>query len=1319
MAAPENGVGHSVTPTQVRSFARQSPRKSDDFSTLPRPPPKDSRALSHGPGQYVQKPFIQGPGGVGAPGSFSADLKSAPHSWSTTPQNEYSSTQMPRSMLVKDVDGVRDAVSTSEQRQAIVRDKIAKEMKIKLGTENMLEALMSKSSKQIKEQRYKIEQELGASNRKLAQLRLELDQEIQRAQTPDATLSSRMTSYFKGSPLKQDPIQQDSGNQSSDQSDGESPTLVLTDTLQALEIEGMQPDYYIERANALVELFKKNPTLKYDLAWLVFGLRVQMMLLSDNSDVVAAGYRLTRHAIADQSSLRTIRNFHTDELLTLSLVKKGQAILEREQAVKFVRAFLDVKNGVLELSRSVVRSLVAVAEHNDDRLKDICLLTLAEILAKHPALLVSANGMTTLTDALANGTFPAPEALIASFLHILDRPQQRQYLSTSREFEAMFAPFTDPLLLNGNEDKLKTCAKAIAAMLKTWPGFLVLAEERGASVKSLIDSLQYPISQARDTVLELLFDVLRIKPPSWSGTFLAGRRLTTYGRVNTATNEPDVKRSSHDYDPSGRFSLTYHFATFVLAMLINAGLVPALFQLIKAEEDFTLRRKATLLLTEVLKMAQDTLPSSISARLQVLGGLLSPIEDFGSENYAQNMAMLYQIESINRTLNKSTNLGMGQAVVGGELAVGPQAIERSKYSPLMDSDTFRQLVIETQVTSHTSYLKWKWDIILGLIEGPLTNTKRLEEAIKSTKFMKSLVGFYRPFKLRFCNVRNTRPNQRYVRAGCALIRTLTQTSLGVQYLAENKLMRQIAECLAQVDPQSGLTSATPLFDRHSMSETLSGGYFEMLGALSSSPEGISIMERWHMMNMFYHIVDLRDREDLVRAVLGHLDFTLDTHLRVILSQALTSAPKEIRLFATRLLRRYAVGRMHYSSGLQDPSSSHWALRLVLTQLYDPDVEVCETAVKILEEACEQQGHLEYVVRCRPALDHLGEIGAPLLLRFLSTSIGYRYLSGLDYISQEMDDWFLGRNDSYVALVEASLSRAYLDPSLHKTTFTDEPDSVDLGLAPVHFYRELARTEDGCKLLRQSGHFYEFASTIRDFSLDDDDDESLVKIKGSLWAVGNIGSMELGAPFLEEHDVVKSIVRIAEGAEVMSVRGTACFVLGLISRTAHGVQMLTENGWDTTIDARGRSLGLCVPRKLERLCVAYHNDTTEVNPARTALSVRTRTPVDHKTLRADNGQYRRAIVDDDGTNASILKLIVDMGNSVLYKKIAAELHVLKVRHADHFMSVELFKKTLIILESHHYRLQARQFILDLFDKSVLRTIVLDEAEDTECTASDTG
>jgi hypothetical protein len=95
----------------------------------------------------------------------------------------------------------------------------------------------------------------------------------------------------------------------------ESPTFALAELLQALEVEGMTPDYYVGRANSLVDLFKRHPTLKYDLVWSVFGLRMQVMLLSESREVVAAGYRMIRYAISDESSLKKIRSLNIDYLV--------------------------------------------------------------------------------------------------------------------------------------------------------------------------------------------------------------------------------------------------------------------------------------------------------------------------------------------------------------------------------------------------------------------------------------------------------------------------------------------------------------------------------------------------------------------------------------------------------------------------------------------------------------------------------------------------------------------------------------------------------------------------------------------------------------------------------------------------------------------------------------------------------------------------------------------------------------------------------------------------------------------------------------------
>src|ERR1700722_14662248 len=98
--------------------------------------------------------------------------------------------------------------------------------------------------------------------------------------------------------------------------------------------------------------------------------------------------------------------------------------------------------------------------------------------------------------------------------------------------------------------------------------------------------------------------------------------------------------------------------------------------------------------------------------------------------------------------------------------------------------------------------------------------------------------------------------------------------------------------------------------------------------------------------MFYHIIELRDRDDLIKALLSGMDYTLDSHLRILLSKAMTSCSKNIRIFSTRLLRKYATS---YSD--TNARTTEWAIRLLVTQLYDPEIEVCEVAIKILEQAC--------------------------------------------------------------------------------------------------------------------------------------------------------------------------------------------------------------------------------------------------------------------------------------------------------------------------------------------------------------------------------
>ena len=279
--------------------------------------------------------------------------------------------------------------------------------------------------------------------------------------------------------------------------------------------------------------------------------------------------------------------------------------------MKFVRAFLEVKDGVSELSRAVVRTIAAVAEHSEDRLRAISIETLAEIMIRDPALLISAGALRPLIDALGEGTYDASEGLTSAFLYLLDSPQRRRYLRAGYELEILFTVFTDASYTR--ERILKQNAKAISSALKSWPGLLTLSMYNFRAIKSLISSLMLPYSSIRETIIDLLFSLLRIKSPSWSSSFLAGRRLTTYGRVANLKGAPAKATANISTDDeTGEKNLVDHYTALLLSVLISADMLPGLLQVTKDADNQPLKRKTTLLIGEVLKLANKLLPAAPS-----------------------------------------------------------------------------------------------------------------------------------------------------------------------------------------------------------------------------------------------------------------------------------------------------------------------------------------------------------------------------------------------------------------------------------------------------------------------------------------------------------------------------------------------------------------------------------------------------------------------------------------------------------------------------------------------------------------------------------
>jgi hypothetical protein len=62
-----------------------------------------------------------------------------------------------------------------------------------------------------------------------------------------------------------------------------------------------------------------------------------------------------------------------------ALTRDPRSAIEREQAIKLVRAFVDVEDCIDYIPLSVLRTLVAIASQPDDSLYHIALETLCEI----------------------------------------------------------------------------------------------------------------------------------------------------------------------------------------------------------------------------------------------------------------------------------------------------------------------------------------------------------------------------------------------------------------------------------------------------------------------------------------------------------------------------------------------------------------------------------------------------------------------------------------------------------------------------------------------------------------------------------------------------------------------------------------------------------------------------------------------------------------------------------------------------------------------------------------------------------------------------
>lgn len=79
------------------------------------------------------------------------------------------------------------------------------------------------------------------------------------------------------------------------------------------------------------------------------------------------------------------------------------------------------------------------------------------------------------------------------------------------------------------------------------------------------------------------------------------------------------------------------------------------------------------------------------------------------------------------------------------------------------------MINDSGVILNRDHTKWNYDLLVDLLEGALMNPKRLDEAIKATKFVRRLMSFFHPTSGRFSSINRTRVSRLSVSLDQSLI----------------------------------------------------------------------------------------------------------------------------------------------------------------------------------------------------------------------------------------------------------------------------------------------------------------------------------------------------------------------------------------------------------------------------------------------------------------------------------------------------------------------------------------------------------------------
>uniref|UniRef100_A0A8C4PAG8 RPTOR independent companion of MTOR complex 2 n=1 Tax=Dromaius novaehollandiae TaxID=8790 RepID=A0A8C4PAG8_DRONO len=962
---------------------------------------------------------------------------------------------------------------------------------------------------------------------------------------------------------------------------------------------------------------------------------LRLALLNEAKEVRAAGLRALRYLIRDSGILQKVLKLKVDYLIARCIDIQQSNEVERTQALRLVRKMITVNASLFP--SSITNSLIAVGNdglQERDRMVRACIAIICELALQNPEVVALRGGLSTILKNVIDCQLSRiNEALITTVLHLINHPKTRQYVRADVELERILAPYTDfhyrhnpdtaeGQLKEDREARFLASKMGIVAAFRSWAGIISLCKPGNSGIQSLIGVLCIPNMEIRRGLLEVLYDIFRLPLPVVAEEFIEALLSVDPSRFQDCWRLSDgfvaaEAKTILPHRARSRPDLMDNYLALVLSAFITNGLLEGLVEVITSSDDHVSVR-ATILLGELLHMANTILPHSHSHHLHCLPTLMNMAASFDivkEKRLRASAALncLKRFHEMKKRGPKPYSLHLDHII---QKAISTHQ-KRDQYRVQKDifilKDTEEALVMnlrDSQVLNHKENLEWNWNLIGTILKWPNVNLRNYKDE-QLHRFVRRLLYFYKPSSKLYANLDLDYAKAKQLTVvGCQFAEFLLESEEdGQSYLEE--LVKDIVHWL---NSSSGMKPERSL-QNNGLLNTLSQHYFLFFGTLSCHPHGVKMLEKCNVFQCLLNLCSLKNQDHLLKLTVSSLDYSRDGLARVILSKILTAATDSCRLYATKHLRVLLRANVEFFS--------NWGIELLVTQLHDKNKTISSEALDILDEACEDKANLHALIQMKPALSHLGDKGLLLLLRFLSIPKGFSYLNERGYVTKQMEKWQKEYNLKYVELIEEQLNEALTtyrkpvdgDNYVRRSNQRLQRPHVYL---PIHLYGQLVHHKTGCHLLESQSIVPDLSYTVRSPMLDKW--EGIKQLKAALWALGNIGSSNWGLNLLQEENVIPDIMALAQHCEVLSVRGTCVYVLGLIAKTKQGCDILKHHNWDAVRHSR-RQPWPVVPDDMEQLC-------NELSSIPSTLSLNSESTSSRHNSESESAPSSMFITEDD-------------------------------------------------------------------------------------------